>query len=191
MANPSRPFDRETLHLAFERLGQLALDAGKIVDISVYGGSALVLTTDFRVATRDVDAVFEQDRMLVRRAAAMVAGEFGWPSDWINDGEGFLSAKDTEAQAKILLHSYPAEERPGLRLFVASPSYLFAMKCLAMRPGKVNQSQDIADVRSLGSTLGIENTKPAIAAISRYYPAEKLPPKTQYGLEEIFGGPAK
>jgi hypothetical protein len=42
MAAPTQPFDRVTIERAFERLGELAVAAGKIVEISVYGRSALV-----------------------------------------------------------------------------------------------------------------------------------------------------
>jgi hypothetical protein len=185
---PSRPFDRATLQQAFERLGEMARTAGKIVEISVYGGSALVLTTDFRVATRDVDAVFDADRTFVRRAAEVVAAEFGWNENWINDGvKGFLSANDSRQDAKILFRSYPLEEGPGLRVFVASPAYLFAMKCLAMRAVGAEIVEDFSDIRKLGVLLGISNARQAMAVVSRYYPMERLPPKTQFGLEEIFG----
>jgi hypothetical protein len=188
MAHPAKPFNRATLQQAFERLGQMALAAGKIVEISVYGGSALVLITDFRVATRDVDAVFESDRTFVRSAARTIAEEFGWDETWINDGvKGFLSSSDMQADAKRLLHSYPSEEHPGLRVFVASPAYLFAMKCLAMRAGGVEDVQDIEDIRNLGQLLGIMTAEQAIAVVSRYYPPQALPPKTRFGLEEIFG----
>lgn len=184
----ARPFNRETLEQAFQRLGRMALDAGKVVEISIYGGSALILTTDFRIATQDVDAVFETDRTFIRHAAEIVAEEFGWSPTWINDGvKGFLSAKDTEKGAKALFRSYPSEEQAGLRVFVASPPYLFAMKCLAMRVGGVDTSQDIADIRALGRLLGIKNADEALATVSRYYPAQKLPPKTRFGIEEIFG----
>ncbi|HSZ75578.1 MAG TPA: hypothetical protein VK779_12225 [Rhizomicrobium sp.] len=189
MADQPKIFNRETLEQAFHRLGELAAAANKIIDISVYGGSALVLTTDFRVGTQDVDAVFEADRSFVRHAAEIVAAEFGWSTDWINDGvKGFLSAQDSSPSAKTLFHSYPSETGPGLRVFVASPSYLFAMKCLAMRAGGVEQSEDINDIRKLGSILAIANAAEAISIVTRYYPAGKLPPKTRFGLEEIFGG---
>ncbi len=188
MTVPSKPFDRNTLAQAFERLGAMACSAGKIVEISVYGGSALVLTTDFRVGTRDVDAVFENDRSFVRESAAAIAGEFGWDHTWINDGvKGFLSVRDGDEGAKTLFHSYPSEAEPGLRVLVATPAYLFAMKCLAMRLGGGEQTEDVDDIRRLGTLLGIASATDALAAISRYYPAEKLPPKTLFGIEEIFG----
>jgi hypothetical protein len=31
----------------------------------------------------------------------------------------------------------------------------------------------------------------AFAIVSRYYPSGRLPPKTQFGIEEIFGGASK
>jgi hypothetical protein len=43
-----RPFNRATLEAAFQRIGEMAVAAGKIVEISVYGGSALVLTLNHR-----------------------------------------------------------------------------------------------------------------------------------------------
>jgi hypothetical protein len=188
MATSGKPFDRATLHQAFERLGELARAAGKSVEISVYGGSALVLTTDFRVSTRDVDAVFENDRSFVRQAARAVAAEFGWDETWINDGvKGFLSAQDRTEGAKSLFRTYPDENGPGLRVFVATPRYIFAMKCLAMRIGATEDTGDIDDIRRLGSQLGIKSARDAFALVSKYYPRGELPPKTQFGLEEIFG----
>jgi len=189
MAAASKPFNRETLEQAFERLGRMAVEAGKIVEISVYGGSALVLTTGFRVSTGDVDALFEADRTFVRHSAKLIADDFGWDENWINDGiKGFLSARDAERDAKSLFHTYPSETEPGLRVFVASPAYLFAMKCLAMRVGGTEQNQDIDDIRQLGAVLGITNAEAAISVVMRYYPAGRVPPKTKFGLDEIFGG---
>jgi hypothetical protein len=185
------PFDRRTIEKAFERLGELAVAAGKIVEISVYGGSALVLTLEARPATRDVDAVFDRDRTFVRKAAQTIAAEFDWDEGWLNDGvKGFLSAADSDPEAKRLMFTYPSEERPGLRVFVATAPYLFAMKSLAMRIGGADERRDVDDIRGLGDVLGVRTAAEALGIVSRYYPAERLPPKTRFGLEEIFG-PAK
>jgi hypothetical protein len=183
-----QPFDRETIEKAFERLGELAVAAGKIVEISVYGGSALVLTLVARPATTDVDAVFDRDRTFVRTAAQRIAAEFDWDDGWLNDGvKGFLSAADADPEAKRLMFTYPSDERPGLRVFVASAPYLFAMKSLAMRVGGTDEKRDLDDIRRLGEVLGVRSSMQALSIVSRYYPAERLPPKTRFGLEEIFG----
>ena len=148
-----------------------------------------MLTTDFRASTGDVDALFEADRTFVRRATKIIADDFGWDENWINDGiKGFLSDRDAERDAKSLFHTYPSETEPGLRVFVASPAYLFAMKCLAMRIGGTEQNQDIEDIRHLGAVLGITSAEAAISVVMRYYPSGRVPPKTKFGLEEIFGG---
>lgn len=188
MPRPGNPFNRAALKRAFRRLGELAAAAGKSIEISVYGGSALVLATDFRVGTQDVDAVFKSDRAFMRRAARIVAGEFGWDETWINDGvKGYLSAHDADPEAKSLFRSYPSETGPGLRVFLATPAYIFAMKCLAMRAAGVERSADIDDIRNLGTLLNIQTAEEALQAVMRYYPAQRLPPKTRFGIEEIFG----
>jgi hypothetical protein len=180
--------DRPALERAFMRLGEIAANAGKQIDISVYGGSALVLSTDFRVSTQDVDAVFEQDRTFVRHAAQLIADEFGWEENWINDGvKGFLSAHDSDPDAKCLFRSYPSEVGPGLRVFVATPAYLFAMKSLAMRAVGAERRADIEDIRKLGALMGITSASDAISVVTRYYSAARLSPKTRFGLEDVFG----
>jgi hypothetical protein len=180
--------NRDSLEDAFAALGRKARDADKIVEIAVYGGSALVLTLPGRVATKDVDAVLDQDRDWLRQAASDVADERGWPRDWLNDGvKGWLSHRDADPDAKTLFKTYPSEGEPGLRVFVASPHYLFAMKCLAMRIGGVDETQDRADIEALARTIGIGTAEQALATVSRYYPRSQISPKTQYGVEEIFG----
>lgn len=48
------------LHDAFMELGSRARREGKVIDLAIYGGgSALMLASNFRVATQAVDAVAE------------------------------------------------------------------------------------------------------------------------------------
>jgi len=86
-------FDRRALKGALRGFGRRAHGEGKTIEIAIYGGSALMLTYDWRLATRDVDAVFEADHAIIRRLAAEIGQENGWERDWLNDGvNGFLSA---------------------------------------------------------------------------------------------------
>ncbi len=48
-------FDREALLDAFDQIGRAAVQAGTKLQIAVYGGSALMLASNFRFATEDVD----------------------------------------------------------------------------------------------------------------------------------------
>jgi hypothetical protein len=183
-------FTRDDLEQAFAALGDKARADGKIVEIAVYGGSALVLIMPARAATKDVDAVFENDSSWVRRAAAELAEERGWSSDWINDSvKGFLSDRDKEPDAKSLFKSYPTEESPGLRVLVASPGYLFSMKCLAMRIGGVDATRDRSDIEALAGELGITTAEQALDLVAQYYPTSRVSPKTRFGVEEIFASP--
>ena len=51
----SAAFDRDALLDAFDRIGRAAAQAGTKLQIAVYGGSALMLASNFRFATEDVD----------------------------------------------------------------------------------------------------------------------------------------
>jgi hypothetical protein len=189
MAQQPAPFTHKTLEAALHRLGELAAAQGKLVEVSVYGGSALLLTFPARAATRDVDAVFEGQGAFIRPAAAVVAAEFGLSPDWINDGvKGFLSARDPEPGIKSLFRTYPnAEDSAGVRVLIASPPYLFAMKAMAMRIGGTEASSDLSDLRQLGKHLGIDTYQQAIELVAGFYPNGRISPKTQFGLQEIFG----
>jgi hypothetical protein len=185
----AKPFDRQSLEQALRELGRRAYAEGKTIEIAIYRGSALILTFDWRVATRDVDAVYEADRQTVRRLAAEVANEIGWDRDWLNDGvKGFLSAADNDPEAKRLFATYPSEEEPGLRVSVANPRYLFAMKCRTMRIGGVAENPDIDDIRNLAREIGIATSEEALKLVAEFYPSNVLEPKVRFGLEEIIDG---
>lgn len=162
----SEPFDRTMLEVTLRELGRRAHAAGKVVEIAIYGGCAVMLTLNYRIATSDVDAVFEKDRDFIRQVAAEMAREFGWDRDWLNDGvKGFLSTAETDPAAKIFIGTYPSESEPGLRVFIPKPEYLFAMKCRAMRVGGAEEAMDL---------------------VQAFYPRHMIEPKPQFGLEEIF-----
>jgi hypothetical protein len=170
--------------LETERIEDLlrALDAvlrhdGVVGELHVVGGAVLCLALRARPSTREVDAYFEP-AAAVRRAAARVARDQGVPEGWLNDAvKGFLSPHGTYR---------PFLELPNLRVMLAQPEYLLAMKCLAFRLGP--EFHDEADVRFLLRYLNLERLNDAVTVITRYYPRERFPAKTFYALEEIVGG---
>ncbi len=128
-----------------------------------------------RPSTQDVDAVFRPPAE-IRAAAARVAIRAGINPDWLNDGvKGFLSARGDFA---------PFLELDHLRIMVAQPQYLLAMKCLAMRIGAEFHDED--DIRYLLRYLDLRNYEDAIAIITMYYPLERFPQKTLYALAELL-----
>lgn len=179
-------FDRATLEAALAELGELALAAGKRIDLAIYGGSAIALAFDYRRATKDVDAVLMAEPAFVRRAIAQIAAERDWPEDWLNDAvKGFLS----EHQELALHRSYPSAQSPGLRVFVPSPRYLLAMKCMAMRIGGVEESQDVQDIRHLIASIGMTSADQVLDVVAAFYPAKRISPKTVFGVQSFFESP--
>jgi hypothetical protein len=117
----------------------------------------MCLALNARDSTRDLDAMFRPPR-LVREAAARVAAKAGVPDSWLNDAvKGYLSPR---GQFDRFL------DLPHLKVFVASPAYLLAMKCASMR---------------------LENVEEALAIVTSYFDDEQLLPKTRLVLEELLG----
>jgi len=96
---------------ALRELGTRAFSRGKTVELAICGGSALMLASNFRVASEDVDAAAEADQTLISILASEIAAEKGWPPDWLNDGvKTYLSPNvDGVAQHHELYGSYPDE----------------------------------------------------------------------------------
>lgn len=180
-------FTRDKLIKALQEIGRRCYEAGRTVELAIYGGSALMLVMNHRVSTRDVDAVFESDKELIRNIANDMAEEFGWDPGWLNDAvKGWLSALDNAPEMKRLFKAYPSEECPGLRVFIPKLEYLFAMKCIAMRIGGVEENSDIEDIQHLAKDLGLQTTEEALDIVQKYYPSNIIKPSTKFGLDELF-----
>jgi len=144
-------------------------------ELYLVGGAVMCLVLDARPATRDVDAFFRPS-MLIREAAARVADRAGVPQSWLNDAvKAFLSPR---GDFDLYL------ELPHLRVFVARPEYLLAMKCAAMRLGE--EFQDLDDVRFLLRYLNVTTAEEALTIVTRYFDERQLLPKTRLALEELL-----
>ena len=71
-------FDRDELLNALDEVGRAAIEVKARLDIAVYGGSALMLASNFRFGTEDVD-IAEQMRpaSLVRRPGPDIRDRLG------------------------------------------------------------------------------------------------------------------
>jgi hypothetical protein len=144
-------------------------------EVYLVGGAVMCLALNARAATRDVDAFFRPARV-IRQAAARVAVQVGVPENWLNDAvKGFLGERG---------EFEPFLERDYLRVFVARPEYLLAMKCVSMRLGE--EFQDLDDVRFLLRYLNIESVDAALDTVRRYFDDAQIPPKTRFALEELL-----
>lgn len=144
-------------------------------EIYLVGGAVMCLALNAREATRDVDALFKPTKV-IREAAARIASEAGVPDTWLNDAvKAYLSPR---GEYETFL------ELPHLRVFVARPAYLLAMKCAAMRLGE--EFQDLDDVRYLLRHLNIRSADEALAIVTHYFDEADLQPKTRLALEELL-----
>jgi hypothetical protein len=82
----------------------------------------------------------------------------------------------------------PFLELDHLRIMVAQPEYLLAMKCSAMRIGP--EFHDEEDIRYLLRLLEIRTYEKAVATITKFYPLDRFPQKTLYALAELLPKPA-
>ena len=136
----------------------------------------MCLALNARESKADVDALFEPTQT-IREAAARVGAAAGVGDKWLNDAvKGFLSPRGDFDSFLELSH---------LRVFVARPEYLLAMKCAAMRLGA--EFHDLDDIRFLLRWLNVTELGEALAIVTRYFDEERLPPKTRLALEEMLG----
>lgn len=164
---------RRLLHLLDEELGEADVEG----ELYLVGGAVMCLAFDARPATRDVDALFRPVRE-IREAAIRVAARAGVPNTWLNDAvKGFLDERGDFD---------PFLELPHLRVFIARPEYLLAMKCASMRLGE--EFRDLDDVRYLLRYLNLETADEALEVVIRYVDEARLMPKTRLALEELLGG---
>jgi len=144
-------------------------------EVYVVGGAVMCLAMKARQSTRDVDALFAP-APVIRQAAERVAEALHVDKHWLNDAvKGFLSPAGEFTNYLDLSH---------LRVLLAQPEYLLAMKCLSMRLGA--EFQDERDIQFLLRYLNIDEYDQAVAIISKYYLLERFPQKTLYALEEML-----
>ncbi len=166
---------RERILELFKLLNEELATTDTVGELHVVGGAVMCLALHARDATRDVDALFEP-AAAVREAAARVAARSGVPEHWLNDAvKGYLGPRNAFERFLELSH---------LRVFVAEPHYLLALKCASMRLGA--EFHDLDDVRYLLRHLGIRTAVEAIRIVEQYVPTGQIPAKARFALEELL-----
>ena len=110
----ARALDREKLLQAFDEIGRAAVAAGTCMQIAVYGGSALMLASNFRFATEDVDVSRLQQPWpdWLRNVVEKLTRQNGWAADWFNDGVVFhLSELADPADDHLEFGTFPMNSR--------------------------------------------------------------------------------
>lgn len=179
-------FTKDDLAIAFRELGELAVQAGKVIDLAVYGGSALTLVSNFRDSSWDIDGVALPDQSFIREAAATLAEKHGWPADWLNDGvRTYLSPLAEDTRAHELFATYPDEQRPGLRVYVPTAEYMLAMKLMALRIDSAG-GKDLDDILNRMEVVGLKKKDDIVEAAAKLYPEAKISGKLRLGLDYVW-----
>ena len=184
-------FDRDALLDAFDRIGSAAAAAGTKLRIAVYGGSALMLASNFRFATEDVD-VSRLEHPLPRWLSDVVdeiARKNDWANDWFNDAVAFhLSALADHAADHLEFGTFPRDgSAPGLVVSVPSADYLLALKLKAARVlDPLRGETERLDILNLMRVVGISTIEEAVALLGRYFPVSAASPeKLQFLLRHM------
>lgn len=167
-------FDREQLIAAFDEIGCAAHNNGTRLEVAIYGGSALMLASNFRFATEDVD-IAEIERPWpewLTQVVASVSRRNNWSEDWLNDAVQFhLSPLADRASDHLEYGTFPRGGPAGLCVLVPSAAYMLALKLKAMRTlDPVKGEQESSDIANLMKVLHIKSPDEAIAVLGRYFP---------------------
>ena len=171
---------REAILHALSSLSDELGQQGVTGELCLFGGTVMVLAFTARLSTKDVDALF-QPTPLIRDLARRIGEEQSLPTDWLNDGvKGFVSARHETTAGNL-------PQFPHLRLTMPVPEYLLAMKCMAARlGGTTGEASDVPDIVFLIRHLQLKLAKDVLDLVGQYYPANRIPVKTQYLVEGLF-----
>jgi hypothetical protein len=108
---------RETIFSALSALSDELGKQGVMGEICLFSGTVMVLAFTARLATKDVDALF-QPAQTIRELARHIAADQHLPVDWLNDGvKGFVSGRHDTTAGNL-------PQFPHLRLTMPVPEYL-------------------------------------------------------------------
>lgn len=148
--------DREQLIELLREVGGL-LDAQRLqADIHVVGGAAMAIVFDARRTTKDIDVAIRRNGDEFFDAVKEVAHRHGLPEDWVNTrASAFMPNEQDQASTELNF--------PGLRLAVASPEHLIAMKLRSLR------RRDLDDLEVLFRHCGITTPEQAAEIHNRLF----------------------
>ena len=190
----SAAFDREALLDAFDDIGRAAVQAGTKLQIAVYGGSALMLASNFRFATEDVDIadIGREWPEWLSTTVEGIARKNGWSPAWLNDAVSFHLSPRAQADRDLTAYgNFPRRaENVGLAVFVPTARYMLALKLKALRISDFEKGQqDMADVAHLLKVLNLADIEQAIEILAEFFPKSASDAdKQRFVLKRLFSG---
>jgi hypothetical protein len=168
-------FDRAQLLDAFDEIGHAAIAVATRLDIAVFGGSALMLASNFRFATEDVDIaeIGQPWPGWLSEAVERIAQRHGWSQHWLNDAVTFhLSPLAVPNRDLVPFGTFPRRsDKVGLAVFVPTARYMLALKLKALRVADPAAGpRDLSDVTNLLKVLDVTGVEAAIGILAEYFP---------------------
>ena len=185
-------FDRNALLDAFDQIGRAAVKAGTKLQIAVYGGSALMLASNFRFATEDVDIadIGQHWPAWLSAVVKRIANQNNWSSTWLNDAVTFHLSPLAQADRDLTAFgTFPRrDENVGLCVLVPTGRYMLALKLKALRVSDFEKGQqDMADVVHLLKVLELTEIEQAIAILAEFFPNSAADAdKQRFVLKRLF-----
>jgi len=187
MSGPSRSdLSVDSVIAAFDLMGRYLRERGIVGEIAVYGRTAILLQFRWGDPTEDVDVVIRtaERESAVKDAAAFAALRLGLADDWLNNYVGAFTAERESESFFSTYGTYPQGETPGLRVFLAKPDYICAMKLQALQRESIGD-KDFEDAVRLAAELGIETADGLRDLFASYFPGESLDRTAAARLPEI------
>jgi uncharacterized nucleotidyltransferase DUF6036 len=166
---------REELESGLQALVDELVRLGVGAKIYLVGGAAMVFHTERERLTDDVDGLYSPIEA-IDNAVAQIAEARRWPTAWLNDAAKMWESHFTTQDDWQLLIA-----RGEVKIFVAKPALLFAMKLQAGRG-----TRDLDDVALLFAICDIPSLEEAIEVFDKYYPSESIAPKARRFLQDHF-----
>jgi hypothetical protein len=177
---PTDSLSRDDILKAFQALSDELASRSVKGELCLFDGTVMVLAYGARLATKDVDAIFQPEQ-IVREAAIKIADQTALPENWLNDAvKGYVSANHQTFEGNL-------PQFPNLHVVMPTAGYLLAMKCLASRIESTQpEGGDVKDIIFLIRHLKLKSTREVMDVVSAYYPVNQIPVKAQYLVESLF-----
>lgn len=181
--------DKKTLEALFTRMGEDLSARGASADITIYGGSALMLQYGYRDSTHDVDVVMDKwDEFVLKEIAGTLSDELGLDTHWFNNDVQHIIGDREETD---LYNVYPSVANPVLRVFTPKPEYMLALQVRALASAQVSDDSSApfgkhaVDVQRLVEKLGFDKTK-TLDCVRYFFPNRRMPPVVLKWLDVAF-----
>jgi hypothetical protein len=163
---------KDQIALALERLDRALGDRRTRAGLYLVGGAVMCRVFDARSSTKHVDGWFTEPQA-VRAAAREIAAGAGSPRRLAQRRrQGFIPASARFERWRAFEH---------LDISTADEATLLAMKCAAART-----AEDSRDIQTLAARLHLTTAAAVLEAVTRFYPRDRLPVRTQLLIEELF-----